>query len=75
MFISRLEISARKKYGARHQEDATEKANTLIEKLSHAFIEGGIMTTRAIYDSEDAKKRDFGEMPTGETKTKKRKSE
>ena len=70
-----LEISSRKKYGNRKQEEATEKASELIVKLSQAMIQDGMKTTRSIYDTDDAKKRHFGETPTGETKTKKRKSE
>ena len=70
-----LEISSRKKYGNRKQEEATEKAGELIVKLSQAMVQDGIKTTRSIYDTDDAKKRHFGETPTGETETKKRKSE
>ena len=70
-----LEISAKKRYGSRRQEEATEKASELIVKLSQAMIQDGIKTTRSIYDGDDAKKRHFGEIPTDETKTKKRKSE
>ena len=75
MVLFSLEISSKKKYGKRTQEEATEKASELIVKLSQTMIQDGIKTTRSIYDTDDAKKRHFGETPTGETKTKKRKSE